>query len=313
MREPIQIVEGMIMPAVELSDHRTAWYEVIGGGEPMLMFPGGPGFAASYLHPMAHLLADRFECYLIDPHGSGASSPPGDPSLYDHIGHARFYDETRRALGLGPVSLLGHSFGGTVALTYAALFPAVAGRCVSVDGLALGSQIEGPESESMEDEIKRGLERHSGASWYPEAVTVWEEWTDRVLAAQTGEEVDRMMATVAPLYFAHPDRPEVRPGLDSLRTAFKSDLDAVKAWESGLWQTIDLRPLLPRIECPVLVVAGKEDLICGPAQASQIAAGVPTAELVIVPECGHNPEIEAPEELRRSILEWSDKFDVAGA
>ena len=34
----------------------------------------------------------------------------------------------------------------------------------------------------------------------------------------------------------------------------ESDLAAIKAWESGLWQTIDARPLLAKIQCPTLVL-----------------------------------------------------------
>lgn len=298
------------MPTVELRDDRIASYEVVGSGDPMVMFPGGPGFAAAYIRPAAELLAERFQCYLIEPHGSGASTPPRDESEYDHFGHARFYDEARRALGLERVAVLGHSFGGTVALTYAALFTAAAACCISVDGLALGSEIEGSEGGAVEDEMSRGLARHSEAEWYPEAIAVWEQWTDRVLAADSAEEVDRMMTIVAPLYFAHPDRPDVRVRLDEWRRSLKSDLAAVKAWEGGLWQTIDLRPLLSRIECPVLVVAGEEDLICGPAQANLIAGGAPASELVLIPDCGHDPELEAPEEFRRSILEWRAAIGV---
>jgi pimeloyl-ACP methyl ester carboxylesterase len=58
----------------------------------------------------------------------------------------------------------------------------------------------------------------------------------------------------------------------------------------------------------LLVIAGEEDLICGPAQAGMIAREAPAATLVIIPGCGHNPEIEAPEELRRTILDWTESL-----
>jgi 2-succinyl-6-hydroxy-2,4-cyclohexadiene-1-carboxylate synthase len=103
---------------------RIATYEVIGsGGESLLTFVGGPGLSARLMRADAELFAERFTCYLIDPHGSGGSTPPQDEIAYDPEGHARFCEEVRRALGLGSVSVHGVSFGGTVALTYAALFP----------------------------------------------------------------------------------------------------------------------------------------------------------------------------------------------
>jgi proline iminopeptidase len=274
----------------------------------MMMFPGGPGLAASYLRPAAELLEDRFECFLVDPHGSGGSTAPDDHARYDHLGHARFYDEVRASLGLDHVAVYGHSFGGTVALTYAALFPFHSVCCISVDGLALGSELEGPDAEAVESDMRKGLERHSTASWYPEAVRVWEDWTDLVLAADSGHEVDKLLGIVAPLYFAHPDRPEMHDRIEQWKKSLRTNLAAAKVWESGLWQTIDLRSLLPKIQCPLLLIAGEDDLICGPAQAGMIARDAPAATLVIIPECGHNPELEAPQQLRPAILDWVESL-----
>ena len=58
---------------VTLPDERIATYEVIGsGGEPLLTFVGGPGLSARLMRVDAELFAERFTCYLIDPHGSAA-------------------------------------------------------------------------------------------------------------------------------------------------------------------------------------------------------------------------------------------------
>ena len=87
------------------------------------MFAGGPGFTAACMNGDAELFSGVLRAYLVDPHGSGSSTPPPDPASYSPEGHARFYEEVRRALGLSKVVVLGHSFGATTALTYAALFP----------------------------------------------------------------------------------------------------------------------------------------------------------------------------------------------
>jgi pimeloyl-ACP methyl ester carboxylesterase len=112
---------------------------------------------------------------------------------------------------------------------------------------------------------------------------------------------------VAPLYAAHPDRPDVRARLDALARDLRIDLAAGKAWESGLYRTIDLRPVLPRVQCRTLVIVGELDMSCGPAQARQIAAGVPDAELRIIPDCGHFPQFEAPDAFREAILSWAGR------
>jgi pimeloyl-ACP methyl ester carboxylesterase len=287
---------------IELGPGRRASYEVVGAGEPLLYFQGGPGFSANLLRDDAALLGDRFAVHLIDPPGAGGSTPPADPSLYDHVGHARFYDEVRAALGVPRATIMGISFGAIVALTYAALFPDPTIRCVAVSGRAIGSDEAGADNEA---EMERMLARHAEAPWYPSARATWDGWTERVLAATDPSTLDAMMAEVLPLYTAHPERPGVRALIDAWRRDAHGDLAAAQAWEGGLWQTIDIRPLLPRVICRTLVVTGELDMICGPTHGRMIAAALPDAELVIVPDCGHFVPAEAPEAFRAAVLRFA--------
>ena len=132
----------MAAQAVQLSDARQATYEVVGEGRPTLMLPGGPGFAAEYMRGDAELFSDVLQSYLIDPHGSGGSTPPADPTHYSPEGHASFYEDTRSALGLGRVVVFGHSFGATTALTYAALYPESVTACIAVAPFGVGIEAD---------------------------------------------------------------------------------------------------------------------------------------------------------------------------
>lgn len=62
--------------------------------------------------------------------------------------------------------------------------------------------------------------------------------------------------------------------------------------------------LLPRIECPVLVLTGELDGWSPPAQHEAMAAAIPNAELVIVPGAGHMIQHEAPEAVNDAIAGW---------
>jgi proline iminopeptidase len=293
-----------LVESVTLSGQRRATFERVGTGPPMLMFAGGPGIPAAFVRKDAELLADTFTIYLIDPHGSGGSTPPADAGDYDHLGHARFYDEVRRALDLGDVVVHGESFGGVVALTYAALFPDTTRGCIAVSALGVGTEVDESEGGEAAAEMERALARHSNASWFPEARAVWDSWTERVLATDDPAEAAEMMRTALPLYCAYPDRPDVRARLEELRAVIKCDLAAGKAWEAGLYQTIDVRPLLGRVRCPTLVVTGELDLICGPAQARPIAEGIEGSKLHVIPDCGHFPALEGGEAYQRVMIEW---------
>jgi pimeloyl-ACP methyl ester carboxylesterase len=290
---------------VTLPNGRIATYEVIGsGGEPLLTFVGGPGLSAKLMRADAELFAERFTCYLIDPHGSGGSTPPQDETAYDFVGHARFYEEVHRALGLGSVSVHGVSFGGSVALTYTALFPEVTTRCIAVSAFAVGEELDEEEGGDAAAEMEAALARHAHAEWYSEAREIWDDWTARALAATDPGEIRDMLARVFPLYPAYPDRPDVRKAIDEAREMLEVDLRAVKVWEGGLYQRGDLRPLLGQIQCPTLIVCGALDLIGSPAQPNQIAPRVADAELLILPKCGHMPALERPQPYRDAVLNW---------
>jgi proline iminopeptidase len=287
--------------SVDLGPGRVASFEVIGHGPPLFYFMGGPGFSGALLRDQADLLSDQFAVHLIDPHGSGGSTPPSDPSQYDPAGHAQFYDEVRRALGIELAAIMGESFGALVALSYAALFPGATRVCISVSGRVVGSEVE---SEEAAAEMQTFLERHSHQPWYASARKTWDDWTDRVLATDDSREVDAMMAEVLPLYTADPDRPEVQKMIEQFRREMQSDLAAIKVWESGLWQRIDVRPLLSEIKCPTLILVGELDMICGPTQGRVIADAVADAEMVRIPGSGHFVGVEQPERFREEIISF---------
>ncbi|HZZ35483.1 MAG TPA: proline iminopeptidase-family hydrolase [Caulobacteraceae bacterium] len=95
------------------------WWRKVGEGArtPLLTLHGGPGAAHNYLNPL-EALSDQRPVILYDQLGCGKSDIPNDPSLWT-IG--RFCDEIdalRSALGLSEIVLLGHSWGGWLAIEY---------------------------------------------------------------------------------------------------------------------------------------------------------------------------------------------------
>jgi pimeloyl-ACP methyl ester carboxylesterase len=66
----------------------------------------------------------------------------------------------------------------------------------------------------------------------------------------------------------------------------------------------DSRPLLAAIRCPTLVLVGDGDELLPPELAKEIAAGIPGARLVIVPDCGHLCTLEKPGPVNAALAEW---------
>jgi proline iminopeptidase len=280
-----------------LGEGRVAEFERVGEGSPLLWFEGGPGLNASLGRTDVEALpAGRFAGYLIEPPGSGRSTPPADPTGYGLLEQAAFYEEVRQALGLGPVTVFGHSWGGAVALAFAALFPEATTACIAMDAFAGPVVSESPEGKS---EFEANTRRFANRPWFAEAMRVLE--TDSADTLDDPAEVGAFLAPQWPLYFADPDRADVQAHINRLRDELRLNTWAQRA---GVVGTVDLEPLLPKIACPTLVLAGAYDFICGPAHARFIADRVPDASLVVIEDSGHIPAWESPERFRDAVQTW---------
>jgi len=245
------------------------------------------------------LPAGRFAGYLIEPPGSGRSTPPPDPLGYGFRQQARFYEDVRRVLDLGPVTVFGHSWGGSVALAFAALFPEATTRCIAMDpfaGLAVDDSQEGMS------EFQANTRRFASRPWFTAAMRAFE-----APAAQLPDDpvqAGACWAPMWPLYFADPDRADVQVHINRLREEVRVNVRAHRAADEWAFAEVDLEPLLPRIACPTLLLAGRYDFVCGPSHARFIANRLPGASLVVIEDAGHIPSWESPARFRDAVQSW---------
>ena len=66
----------------------------------------------------------------------------------------------------------------------------------------------------------------------------------------------------------------------------------------------DLRPQLPGVACPTLVVGGLDDQLTPPDCAREMAAAIPGAQLQLLPDCGHMLTWEQPQAVTALLLDW---------
>lgn len=66
----------------------------------------------------------------------------------------------------------------------------------------------------------------------------------------------------------------------------------------------DSRPGLSAIACPTLVLVGDDDRLTPPELSREMAAAIPGARLVVVPDSGHLSTMEQPEAVNRALTEW---------
>ena len=80
--------------------------------------------------------------------------------------------------------------------------------------------------------------------------------------------------------------------------------DAFLMQEAAIIGRADSRPSLGAIQCPCLVLCGRQDAMTPPSLHEEIAARIPRATLTVVEDCGHLSTIEQPEEVNLAMRRW---------
>ncbi len=280
------------MEQLTTADGRTFAYHRSGSGPTLVCHPGGPGFSSLYLADLAGL-GDELELVLLDPRGTGGSDPARDPKAYAIADYASDLEELREHLGLEQLLLLGHSHGGVVAVEYAASHPD------RVERLILASTLSrhGPDQEAA---MQRAVEARQGEAWYEDAVDALQTELQGEFA--DGRELMELARRMMPLYYADYGEREQRH-VASL-AGDSVCVEATRLWEQEIWEHFDLRPLLPSLTMPTLVLTGEQDFITGPVCASELTEGIPAPETVVLPGVGHMVFVEGPEQFRDAVLSF---------
>jgi pimeloyl-ACP methyl ester carboxylesterase len=81
-------------------------------------------------------------------------------------------------------------------------------------------------------------------------------------------------------------------------------VDAFLRQQRAIMARPDARPSLAAIRVPTLVLVGEGDELTPPALSQEIAAGIPGAGLVTVPDCGHLSTVEQPAAVNAALAQW---------
>ena len=102
----------------------VAAYSMGSGPDVLFLVNGGPGIVSSGIRADHAWLAEKgWRVVAHDQLGTGASDCPDDPSLWTIARYGDEIEAVRRALGLGTVHLLGHSWGGWLSCDYVCRYP----------------------------------------------------------------------------------------------------------------------------------------------------------------------------------------------
>jgi proline iminopeptidase len=244
----------------------------------LLLLHGGPGFDHAAFRPFFDRFADTHQVVYVDQRGHGRSDQRDDPSGWDLDTWADDVVRLSDALGIEHPVVLGLSFGGFVAIHYAARHPQHPSR------LILASTLARPDFALVES---RFAERGG-----PEAAAAY-----RRLFTEGDQSAERWIDFAVHCLPVYNDTPS---GFGPART--RENYEVTQHFHVP-FASMDLRDDVRRIEVPTLVLAGRNDPMtpheCSTEIAGLLRDGI--GRLEIVDGAGHGTFRDQPEVSERLV------------
>lgn len=103
--------------------------------------------------------------------------------------------------------------------------------------------------------------------------------------------------------WVHPDHADALAATVGAMTQ-RVGRDAFIRQQTAIMTRPDSRPGLSRIDCPTLVLCGRQDQATPLDRHVEIAADIPNARLVVIEHCGHLSTLERPGEVNAALIAW---------
>jgi len=273
-----------------------------GGSGPAIVLVHGLGGSHINWVRVGPLLARRARVLALDLAGFGRTPPAGrSPGIHASADLVRRFVE--REVG-GSAILVGNSMGGLVSIVAAASHPESVAGLALVDPALPPARGTPPERQVVlaftayfVPGIGEAFVRRRMARLGPERLV-------RETFALTCVDASRVPEEVV---LAHVEMAKYRR---TLPWADRSMLRAARSMLAIILRRRRFQDLIRRVQAPALLVHGEADRLVRAAAAEVVATVRPDWTFRTIPDAGHTPQLEKPEETADAILEW---LDGAGA
>ncbi len=260
----------------------TLKYAIAGHGAPLLLVHGHASSQDLWAKVNLPDSGQAYCRYTLDLPGHGASTKP-PLEWFTLENYTEILAQFCHQLGLKEILLVGHSMGGLLCLNLALTQPELVATLILIAPAVEGSFLAYLDPLlSLEKFIYQPLTEHLLKIYntYP--------W----LAAPIGAN-----------WYAHP-RMILTDSFKQAQADFARCPLTTLFGNFKLVRQADLRPHLPALRPPTLVIAGEQDRVVFPSQARLVADYAPQAKLVLIPRCGHLPFDEQPELFQAAVKEF---------
>ena len=294
---------------------KKIWYEIYGAeySDTLLYLHGGPGASCLDFANQARALGEKMKVVLFDQLGVLRSEAIAENESYTMEYQIEMAEEMRKSLGIEKWSILGHSYGGMLAVLYANTYPnsiyKIILECPSLwfaDSAKSTVDYLSEHINSLNDPEALELCKKIKCADYPnQADVVWD------LSALLGYVTDMQLR-----FYLHAISPE-----EYERSMDTSDI-ADEMWAKGerhlmklleppplpkrVMMTDNFLPMLPKIAAPMLLINGTYDPVCTKNQIEYIMNHAQNVTQAVFEDSGHFPRIEEEEKYTDTILRFLD-------
>ncbi|KAM3101236.1 alpha/beta fold hydrolase [Phormidesmis sp. 146-12] len=245
---------------------------------------GGPGADHTSYKPTFSALSQKMQLVYFDHRGQGRSAR-GDKTTYTLDHNVEDMEALRQYLGLGKIVVIGSSYGGMVALTYATRYPENVSHLIAIATVPDFRFLQ----RAQEILAERGTEEQQAIAQFL--------WNGNF---ETEDQLREYFKVMRSMYSVTYDPTDQTDQTKSWNRTILS-IDAINVAFGGFLKTYSVLDELPKITAPTLIIAGRHDWICQPEFSEEMAKVIPNADLRIFENSGHAIRADEPEALLDAI------------
>jgi proline iminopeptidase len=265
----------------------------IGQKRQLFILHGGPDFDHSYLLPDMDRLADAYRLIYYDQRGRGRSAAGVQPEDVSVASEIADLEGLRKYFQLDSMALLGHSWGGLLAMQYALRYSRHVSHLILMNMAPVSHQDYLLLRQERQKNARADMQKLKASSQDiryqegdPDAVAAYYRIHFRA-ALRRPQHLDQVIQTLRASF--------TKEGILKAR-AIEQRL-MLETWFS---EEYNLIPQLKKLEVQTLVIHGDSDFI--PFECIHpIIQAIPKARFVLLKECGHFSYLECPDQLRDAI------------
>ncbi len=258
-------------------------YRTFGQGKPLVIINGGPGRSSDTFADLAEKLSSATRKVIIfDQRGTGKSQHQIiDEKTISLDLMVEDLESLRKHLKYKEISILGHSFGGMLAMAYAAKYPD------NINALILSA------SGSMNLKHMKQVESNIQAKLSAKALEKYKFWTSPEQKKRDPIKAKlEVLKITAPLYIYNQKYvPQIEKNLTNLEY-YNPKVNQL-VWKS--MKNFNVTTAFTKFKVPTLIMDGEQDFL-GKEILQEIHSSIPNSRLEILKECSHYPWLDKPNE-----------------